>query len=251
MRATDRRTVEPDLDEVVVTAADPVRAYLDAIGRTPLLTAAEEVELARRIEAGVYAAELLRRAEPTRPPWPTTTAADLALVPPTVLPPSSTCCRPTCAWSCPSPRSYSRRGAAAARRRPGGQPRPDPRRREVRLRQGLQVLDLRHLVDPPGDRPRHGRAVPDRPAARARPGRAGQGHPGRARAEQRLGRDATAEEIAESPGRRPTGSPTCAGSAGTPCRSTRRSATTASWCSATWCSTRPSPAAADLVERQA
>jgi len=42
---------------------DPVRSYLDEVGRTALLTAAEEVELAKRIEAGVYAAELLRRAD--------------------------------------------------------------------------------------------------------------------------------------------------------------------------------------------
>ncbi len=53
---------EPDLDGVAVPA-DPVRVYLAAIGRTPLLTAAEEVDLAKRVEAGLYAAELLRRAE--------------------------------------------------------------------------------------------------------------------------------------------------------------------------------------------
>ena len=50
-----------DLDEPAPTA-DLVRVYLDGIGRTPLLSAEEEVELAQRIEAGVYAAELLRRA---------------------------------------------------------------------------------------------------------------------------------------------------------------------------------------------
>jgi RNA polymerase sigma factor (sigma-70 family) len=54
---------DPDLDGVA-TPADPVRGYLDAIGRTPLLTAAEEVELSKRIEAGVYAAHLLAQAEP-------------------------------------------------------------------------------------------------------------------------------------------------------------------------------------------
>jgi RNA polymerase sigma factor (sigma-70 family) len=42
---------------------DLVRSYLDEVGRTPLLTAAEEVDLAKRIEAGVYAEELLRRDE--------------------------------------------------------------------------------------------------------------------------------------------------------------------------------------------
>ncbi len=39
---------------------DAAGAYLKQIGRTPLLSAADEVALARRIEAGVYAAELLR-----------------------------------------------------------------------------------------------------------------------------------------------------------------------------------------------
>ncbi len=42
---------------------DLVGQYLKQIGSTPLLTAEEEVELAKRIEAGVYAAELLRQAD--------------------------------------------------------------------------------------------------------------------------------------------------------------------------------------------
>jgi hypothetical protein len=41
---------------------------------------------------------------------------------------------------------------------PGGQSRADPRGGEVRLHQGLRVLRLRHLVDPPGDHPGHRRA---------------------------------------------------------------------------------------------
>jgi RNA polymerase sigma factor (sigma-70 family) len=52
----------PDLDEVA-PSADLMKVYLNEIGRTPLLTAAEEVDLSKRIEAGVYAAELLRRHE--------------------------------------------------------------------------------------------------------------------------------------------------------------------------------------------
>jgi RNA polymerase sigma factor (sigma-70 family) len=53
---------EHDLDQPAPTA-DLVRVYLDEIGRTPLLTAADEVDLSKRIEAGLYAEELLRRAD--------------------------------------------------------------------------------------------------------------------------------------------------------------------------------------------
>jgi RNA polymerase sigma factor (sigma-70 family) len=45
------------------TDYDLVGQYLSQIAATPLLTAAEEVELAKQIEAGVYARELLRRAD--------------------------------------------------------------------------------------------------------------------------------------------------------------------------------------------
>jgi len=48
----------PDLDEAA-TSADLVRVYLNEIGKVALLTAADEVELAKRIEAGLYAEHLL------------------------------------------------------------------------------------------------------------------------------------------------------------------------------------------------
>ena len=41
-------------------STDLVRAYLKEIGKTPLLTAAEEVELSQRIEAGLFASHKLR-----------------------------------------------------------------------------------------------------------------------------------------------------------------------------------------------
>ncbi|MBQ5557164.1 MAG: RNA polymerase sigma factor [Aeriscardovia sp.] len=46
---------------VVATGAtaDPVKDYLKQIGRVPLLTAAQEVDLSERIEAGLYAQHLL------------------------------------------------------------------------------------------------------------------------------------------------------------------------------------------------
>jgi RNA polymerase primary sigma factor len=43
-------------------SSDLFRQYLREIGRIPLLTAAEEVELARRVEAGLFAEEKLGRA---------------------------------------------------------------------------------------------------------------------------------------------------------------------------------------------
>ena len=43
-------------------AADLVRVYLNGIGKTALLTAAQEVDLAKRIEAGVFAQHVLDSA---------------------------------------------------------------------------------------------------------------------------------------------------------------------------------------------
>jgi RNA polymerase primary sigma factor len=56
----EREVEERDTDERGVSA-DLVRAYLNGIGRTKLLTAAQEVDLAKRIEAGLYAEDLLTR----------------------------------------------------------------------------------------------------------------------------------------------------------------------------------------------
>ena len=60
--------VDLDADDRGGVSADLVRAYLNGIGRTKLLSAEQEVELARRIEAGLYAEEIL----------PTVSDADLA-----------------------------------------------------------------------------------------------------------------------------------------------------------------------------
>jgi RNA polymerase primary sigma factor len=49
----------PSLDDVAGPSADLFRQYLREIGRVPLLTAAEEVELARAVEAGLFAEEHL------------------------------------------------------------------------------------------------------------------------------------------------------------------------------------------------
>src|SRR3954451_8600582 len=59
--AHDAVTTPVDLDATDErgVSADLVRAYLNGIGRTKLLTAAQEVELAKRIEAGLYAEQVL------------------------------------------------------------------------------------------------------------------------------------------------------------------------------------------------
>jgi len=60
----DGQLIEPtraptaDLDEVAASA-DLVRVYLNEIGKVALLSAADEVDLSKRIEAGLYAAHLL------------------------------------------------------------------------------------------------------------------------------------------------------------------------------------------------
>ena len=84
--------------------------------------------------------------------------------------------------------------AAPRRSDPGGQPGPDPRRREVRLAQGLQVLDLRHLVDPPVDRPGGGKHRPHRAGPRPRGRRDPAGPPA-------AGRDGGPARAAADPGR--------------------------------------------------
>jgi RNA polymerase primary sigma factor len=53
-------TDEPEQQVVVAGAtADPVKDYLKQIGKVPLLNAEQEVELAKRIEAGLFAEEKL------------------------------------------------------------------------------------------------------------------------------------------------------------------------------------------------
>ena len=89
----------------------------------------------------------------------------------------------------------------APRPHPGGQPRAHAGRREVRPPQGVQVLDLRHVVDPPGDRSGHRRQGPHDPAAL--PPRRHHGGP-RPRPSatmlKTLGREPTAAELAEETG---------------------------------------------------
>ena len=58
---------EPDTSGLVST--DLVRVYLNTIGKTALLTAEQEVELAKRIEAGLYAERLLAENQGLSPAY--------------------------------------------------------------------------------------------------------------------------------------------------------------------------------------
>ena len=166
-----RRGRDPRLLGAITGAtADPVKDYLKQIGKVALLNAAEEVELAMRIEAGLFAeGEALAHVEaeeksPARP----RAAVGRPRRPAREEPP---------ARREPAPRGLARQALhrprhAVPRPDPGGQPGPHPRGREVRLHQGLQVLDLRDVVDPPGDHARDGRPGPHHP----HPGAHGRGH---------------------------------------------------------------------------
>ena len=156
---------------------DLVRLYLTDIGQYPLLTKDDEVRLAQAIEggdaaraelaqgedahAGQASSELRRGSARANEAQRTFVQSNLRLV-------------------VSIAKKYQASGLPAARPDPGGQPRPDARRREVRLAQGLQVLHLRHLVDPPGHHPWHRQHGPHHPSAGARgrhPGPAPEGAP--------------------------------------------------------------------------
>ena len=90
-----------------VGTPDLVRLYLDEIGKAPLLDAATEVDLAQRIEAGLYARHLLdelghRRAVKLREARKVATTGRAGPARrPTATWPSAPSSGPTCAWSCP------------------------------------------------------------------------------------------------------------------------------------------------------
>jgi RNA polymerase primary sigma factor len=63
-------------DERPARSSDIVRQYLREIGRIPLLSASDEVELAQAVEAGLFAEEVLEGERS----WPTVDPVELALV---------------------------------------------------------------------------------------------------------------------------------------------------------------------------
>ena len=160
---------EREVAQRVVTlegTTDSLERFLHEIGRYPLLTKVEEIQLAKRVEQGDLEAKR-RMIE-----------SNLRLV-------------VSIAKKLPRP------GPRLPGPDPGGHRRPDPRGREVRLAARSEVLDVRHLVDPPGRGAWTRRQVAHRAAAGARRRAAAEDQPRRAHALARLGRDPSDEEVAE------------------------------------------------------
>jgi RNA polymerase primary sigma factor len=76
LAADDDSGTEADLDDQTSVMGDSVHTYLKSIGRTSLLTAEQEVDLAKRIEAGLYAEHKLE----TETKLPARDRADLEAV---------------------------------------------------------------------------------------------------------------------------------------------------------------------------
>ena len=180
--------------------SDSTGLYLNEIGKVPLLTADEEKELLRTIQAGRgrrLASTPVRKAATCTGPWPpprpprTASSGHLWLV----VSIARKYPLPRRAWTSST---SSRRATSAS-----------SSRRQVRLAAGLQVLHLRHVLDPPGHRPG--------PRPEGQPGPAARRPLGRLR--QRCASRGDGEEL----------DPRTPGCTGSPrrCRSTAPSATTA------------------------
>ena len=151
-----RRKAKTALDLKPDMTTDSLQLFLKDIGKVRLLTAQEEVDLAKRIERGDLDAKQkmvesnlqARRLDREELPQP---------------------------------------GPAVPRSDPGGHTRARTGRGEVRLPQGLQVLHVRDLVDPPGDRARAGGQGAHDPHPRPRSREAEQDRPRRAQARDRAG----------------------------------------------------------------
>ena len=136
IEVVERDEPDAEVEEAREVSTDTLQLFLKDIGKVPLLTAAQEVELAKRIERGEHAAKQAM------------VEANLRLV--------------VSIAKLPQP------GAPVPRPDPGGDDRPRSGGGEVRLPQGLQVLHLRDLVDPAGSRPCARRQGADDPDACAR-----------------------------------------------------------------------------------
>jgi DNA-directed RNA polymerase, sigma subunit (sigma70/sigma32) len=187
------RAVDEDDDIPVYSAAitgataDPVKDYLKQIGKVALLNAAEEVELAMRIEAGLFAEDKLANT----PNLSKELGRELKWVARDGQRAKSHLLGANLRLVVSLAKRYTGRGMQFLDLIQEGNLGLIRAVEKFDYTKGLQVLHLRHLVDPPGDHPRHGRPGPHHPHPRAH----GRGHQ-QARPRQRqmlqdLGREPT------------------------------------------------------------
>ena len=170
-----RRALRMSEKHETTSTSDTVRMYLKEIGRVSLLSGEDERRLAKIIEDGNLAAERLdisngsMTADETKTLMRSIQAGQRA---------KSDLIQANLRLVVSIAKRYAGRGHAVPRSDPGGQPRPHAGGRQVRPHEGLQVLHVRDVVDPPGDHPcdrRPGAHDPDpRPHGREHePGAAG------------------------------------------------------------------------------
>ena len=154
--------------------ADDLRLYLEAAAREPLLTKEEEVELAMTIEARQGG----RGAPPGRPSalreehreGPRARSAEAEAARQRFI-------MANLRLVVSVARKYQGQGLPLLDLIQEGQHRPDARGRAVRLAPRVQVLDVRDVVDPPGDHARDRRSLALDPPAGPHPRPAAQAEP--------------------------------------------------------------------------
>ena len=134
--------------------ADPVREYLKQVSKVPGLTAEQEAELARRIEAGLAAEQRLAEDGDR---LTASERVDLEWVAEVGTRARNHLLEANLRLVVALAKRFTGRGMPLHRPDPGGQPGPDPGGGQVRLHQGLPVLHVRHVVDPAGDHQGAGR----------------------------------------------------------------------------------------------
>jgi RNA polymerase primary sigma factor len=122
-------------DAEFTVSVDAVRVYLKQIGKVALLNAEQEVRLATRIEAGLYAAERVARVEDVTDKLSPQLRRDLRWIVRDGQRAKNHLLEANLRLVVSVAKRYTGRGVAFGH--PGGQPRPDPRGGEVRPHQGI------------------------------------------------------------------------------------------------------------------